>query len=357
VDEDAATVAERSNVLRPEHLSEVRSFLHGVRPKPGVHQPELVRRITANHAKPAQPHRALVEHLRQDIRDFKHKLGATRAVMIFCGSTEAYRPPTSATSSLAALERALDASDVAVTPSLLYAYAALMENVPFANGTPNRTVETRALQELALERAVPIAGRDFKTGQTMMKTVIAPALRARMLGLRGWFSTNILGNRDGEVLDDPANFRSKELTKSGVLDAILPSDEFPELYGEVSHKVSIHYYPPRGDEKEGWDNVDLFGWLGYPMQLKINFLCRDSILAAPLVLDLALFLDLASRMQRPGVQDWLSFYFKSPVARPGARVEHDLFAQLRRLEEAVRGMAERTRDVQRTRIEEPAASP
>lgn len=341
VNEDAATVAARSGVLSREHMERVGSFLGEIRPRRGVHRPDLVRRIEANHTKQAQSHRQSIEELREDIRDFKRTLGADRAVMIYCGSTEAYRPPAATQNSLAALERGLDQSDPSITPTLLYAYAAIMENVPFANGTPNRSVETLALQELATERAVPIAGRDFKTGQTLMKTVIAPALKARMLGLRGWFSTNILGNRDGEVLDDPENFRSKELTKSGVLDTILPAETYPELYGNIDHKVSIHYYPPRGDEKEGWDNIDLFGWLDYPMQIKVNFLCRDSILAAPLVLDLALLMDLASRTQRGGIQDWLSFFFKSPISRTGSDPEHDLFTQARRLEDTLRLIAER----------------
>jgi myo-inositol-1-phosphate synthase len=310
--------------------------LQAIRPKPGVHDPDFVRRIEADHVMKAGTHREKVEQLRQDIRDFKRELGADRAVMLFCASTEVYRPPGPATESLRAFERALDADDPSLSPTMLYAYAALWEDVPFINGTPNISVDTRAIQELARERGVPIAGKDFKSGQTMMKTVLAPALRARMLGLRGWFSTNILGNRDGEVLDDPQAFRSKEITKSSVLDTLLPAAMHPELYGEISHKVTIHYYPPRGDAKEGWDNVDLFGWLGYPMQIKINFLCRDSILAAPLVLDLALFADLAARQGRGGIQDWLSFYFKSPMPLPGLQPEHDLFAQLDNLETAVR---------------------
>jgi myo-inositol-1-phosphate synthase len=338
IDEDAAKVAERSEVLSRDHINQVRGTLQALRPKPGVHDPELVRRLEANHVMEAATHREKVARLRQDIRDFKRELGADRAVMLFCASTEAYRPPGPQVESLRAFERALDASDPALSPTMLYAYAALQEGVPFINGTPNVSVDTRALQELARELGVPIAGKDFKSGQTMMKTVLAPALKARMLGLRGWFSTNILGNRDGEVLDDPRAFRSKEITKSSVLETLLPAAMYPELYGEISHKVTIHYYPPRGDAKEGWDNVDLFGWLGYPMQLKINFLCRDSILAAPLVLDLALFADLAARHGRGGIQEWLSFYFKSPTPLPSLQPEHDLFAQLDDLETAVRVM-------------------
>jgi myo-inositol-1-phosphate synthase len=339
VNEDAARVADRSDVLSREHLEQVRPALERIQPRPGVHDPQRVRRIRANHVITAQHSRERLEILREDIRRFKRELGCARAVMVFCASTEAYHPPTDAVSSLKALNRALDASDPALTPTLLYACAALSEGVPFVNGTPNVSVDARAIQELAQEQGVPLAGKDFKTGQTLMKTVVAPALKARLLGLRGWFSTNILGNRDGEVLDDPQAFRSKEITKTGVLDDLLSSSQFPQLYGEISHKVSIHYYPPRGDQKEGWDNIDLFGWLGYPMQLKINFLCRDSILAAPLVLDLALFMDLASRMGRAGIQDWLSFYFKSPLPPPGRRAEQDLFVQRSQLEAALREMA------------------
>jgi len=337
-DEDGYAVAERSEVLSREHIELARGALKALKPKKGVHDPDRVRRLEANHVK-AGTHRQKVEALRQDIRDFKRELGASRAVMVFCASTEAYRAPGAAVESLRNFERALDASDPELSPTMLYAYAALCEGVPFLNGTPNVSVDTKALQELAREKRVPLAGKDFKSGQTMMKTVLAPALRARMLGLRGWFSTNILGNRDGEVLDDPQAFRSKEITKGSVLETILEGALYPELYGEISHKVTIHYYPPRGDAKEGWDNIDLFGWLGYPMQIKINFLCRDSILAAPLVLDLALLGDLAKRQGRAGLQDWLSFYFKSPMTPAGVPPEHDLFAQYHRLEATLRAMA------------------
>jgi myo-inositol-1-phosphate synthase len=260
-------------------------------------------------------------------------------VVLYTGSTETYRPAPEAGRDLDSFERALDASDPEITPTMIYAYAALSEGVPFANATPNRAVDLPALQELATARHVPIAGKDLKSGQTLLKTVIAPALKARLLGLDGWFSTNILGNRDGEVLDDPDAFRSKELTKSGVLDTILQPDVYPELYADYCHKVAIHYYPPRGDEKEGWDNVDIFGWMGYPMQIKVNFLCRDSILAAPLVLDLALFLDLARRAEWRGVQEWLSFYFKCPMAKPSLYPEHDLFIQLTKLKNTLRALA------------------
>ncbi len=340
VGENAAAVAARSAVLSEAHLAEVRVALERLSPRPGVHDPELVRRIRANHVVAERHHREKVEVLRRDIQDMKRELKADRAVMVHCGSTEGFRPLGQVHESLRAFERGLDASDPSITPTMLYAYASLSERVPFANGTPNHAVEVPALEQLARAKGVPIAGRDFKTGQTMLKTAIAPALKARLLGLKGWFSTNILGNRDGEVLDDPQCFRSKEVTKTGVLDAILEPSVHPELYGEVSHKISIHYYPPRGDAKEGWDNVDLFGWLGYPMQIKVNFLCRDSILAAPLVLDLALLLDVAARAGRSGVQDWLSFYFKSPMPAEGRPVEHDLFCQRERLDAELFALAD-----------------
>ncbi len=339
ISENAYQVAVRSGVLNDKHLEQVRPFLENIVPKKGVHNAEFVRRIEANHTKSTTSHRESIEALRQDIRDFKKELGAKRAVMVVCASVETYIGVPAFTQSLAALEKALDANDAAINPTLLYTYAALMEGVPFANATPNTSVDTPALQELARQQNVPVAGRDLKSGQTMMKTVIGPALKARLLGLDGWFSTNILGNRDGEVLDDPQAFKAKEVTKSGVLDTILQPELYPELYGKYSHKVSIHYYPPRGDAKEGWDNIDITGWLGYPMQIKVNFLCRDSILAAPLVLDIALFLDLAKRLEWKGIQEWLSFYFKSPMAHPGLPVEHDLFIQATKLKNTLRVVA------------------
>jgi myo-inositol-1-phosphate synthase len=339
ISENAYQVAVRSGVLNDKHLEQVRPFLEKIAPKKGVHNAEFVRRIEANHTKTTATHRESIEALRQDIRDFKKELGAKRAVMVVCASVETYIGVPAFTQSLAALEKALDANDASINPTLLYTYAALMEGVPFANATPNTSVDTPALQELARQQNVPVAGRDLKSGQTMMKTVIAPALKARLLGLEGWFSTNILGNRDGEVLDDPQAFKAKEVTKSGVLDTILQPEQYPELYGKYSHKVSIHYYPPRGDAKEGWDNIDITGWLGYPMQIKVNFLCRDSILAAPLVLDIALFLDLAKRLEWKGIQEWMSFYFKSPMAQPGLPVEHDLFIQATKLKNTLRVVA------------------
>ncbi|MCE9668972.1 inositol-3-phosphate synthase [Myxococcus stipitatus] len=339
ISEDAYQVAVRSGVLHDKHLEQVKPFLQGIKPKKGVHDPEFVRRIEANHAKATKTHRESIEALRQDIRDFKKELNAKRAVMVVCSSVETFRPLPDAFKSLAAFEKALDENSKDINPTALYAYAAIKEGVPFANATPNASVDTPALQELAKQEGVAIAGRDLKSGQTMMKTVIAPALKARMLGLEGWFSTNILGNRDGEVLDDPAAFKAKEVTKSSVLDTILQPELYPELYSKYSHKVSIHYYPPRGDAKEGWDNIDIIGWLGYPMQIKVNFLCRDSILAAPLVLDIALFLDLAKRLEWRGIQEWMSFYFKSPMAHPGLPVEHDLFIQLTKLKNTLRVVA------------------
>jgi myo-inositol-1-phosphate synthase len=259
-----------------------------------------------------------------------------RLVMVWCGSTEGFLRPSAVHQSLTSFEDGLAANHPEIAPSMIYAYAALKLGIPFANGAPNLTVDIPAMTELAESGRVPVCGKDFKTGQTLMKTIIAPGLKARMLGLTGWFSTNILGNRDGEVLDEPSSFRTKEESKLSVLDVILRRDLNPELYGDYVHKVNIHYYPPRGDNKEGWDNIDLFGWLGYPMQIKINFLCRDSILAAPLVLDLALFLDLASRAGMYGVQEWLSFYFKSPQTAPGLYPEHDLFIQLMKLKNTLR---------------------
>jgi myo-inositol-1-phosphate synthase len=256
--------------------------------------------------------------------------------MVWCGSTEAYQEPTAVHDSVAAFEQGLKDDDANISPSQIYAYAALQSDVPFANGAPNLSVDLPCMIELAESRGVPIAGKDFKTGQTMMKTLLAPGLKARMLGLRGWYSTNILGNRDGEVLDDPEKFKSKEVSKLGVLDTIFEPERNPDLYGDITHVVRINYYPPRGDNKEGWDNIDIFGWLGYPMQIKVDFLCRDSILAAPIVLDLALFMDLAARAGESGVQEWLSFYLKAPQPSGEAGVEHDLFIQQTKLKNTLR---------------------
>src|SRR5581483_689433 len=309
--------AKPAGVIEPALLERVRPEWEAVRPLPAAFDRQYVTRLDRPNVKRARGKRDLVEQLRTDIRAFVRSNSLERVVVLWCASTEAYMTESAAHSSLAEFERALDANDDAITPSMLYAYAALQEGVPFANAAPNLGVDTPALLELAIERHVPVAGKDLKTGQTLLKTIIAPGLKSRMLGVSGWYSTNILGNRDGEVLEDPDCFRTKEVSKKGVLDYLLQPDLYPALYGEICHQVQINYYPPRGDNKEGWDNIDLFGWLGYPMQLKINFLCRDSILAAPLVLDLALFLDLAARAGRYGIQEWLSFYFKSPMHARG----------------------------------------
>jgi myo-inositol-1-phosphate synthase len=334
--DDAYQAAVHAGVLDAAMLERLRADLEVVKPWPAVFDRRIVKRIDGPNVKRGDDKRQLVEQLRADMRGFIRARSLDRSIVIWCASTEAYLEQGPAHASLAAFEKALDANDPSVTPSMLYAYAALMEGLPFANAAPNLGVDIPALTELAGERHVPIAGKDLKTGQTLLKTIVAPGLKSRMLGVRGWYSTNILGNRDGEVLDDPACFRTKEVSKKGVLDYLLQPDLYPALYGGLCHQVQINYYPPRGDNKEGWDNIDIFGWLGYPMQLKINFLCRDSILAAPLVLDLALFLDLAQRAGRSGIQEWLSFYFKSPMHAPGLYPEHDLSIQLKKLKNTLR---------------------
>ena len=339
VSEDGEQVARRSGVLSAADLEASREALRAIRPRRGVFEAARVPRIAADHVCPATTHRERIEALRQDLRDFKRELSADRAVVVFMASVETLQPAPACGGSLADFEAGLDRTDPAISPTMLYAYAALRERTPFVNGTPNLAVELPALQALARQLGVPIAGKDFKSGQTMMKTALAPALKARLLGLEGWFSTNILGNRDGEVLDEPEAFRSKEVTKAGVLDTILQPDVYPDLYGDFTHKVSIHYYPPRGDDKEGWDSIDIFGWLRSPMQIKVNFLCKDSILAAPLALDLALFMDLAARLGWKGIQEWLSFYFKGPMAADGLYPEHDLFIQLSKLKNTLRAVA------------------
>jgi myo-inositol-1-phosphate synthase len=327
-----------ARVLEDRHLSLVRDELERIVPMKAVYSPEFVRRLRGEHVKTLRSKRDLGEAVREDIRTFKRRHGLSRAVAVWCGSTEVSIAPGEVHASLGAFERGLETSHPAISPSMIYAWACLKEGVPYANGAPNVSVDTPALQALAKDRQVPISGKDFKTGQTLVKTLVAPGLKSRMLGIRGWFSTNILGNRDGEVLDDPEAFRSKETTKLGVLETILQPDLYPELYGEMFHKVRIEYYPPRGDEKEGWDNIDLFGWLGYPMQIKIDFLCRDSILAAPIVLDLALFSDLAARAGFSGIQEWLSFYYKCPMTAPHLYPENDLFIQLMKLKNMLRWM-------------------
>ncbi len=336
IPDDAYTSCKVGGVLNYEHVEPIADFLKSLKPMPAVFDRKYVKRLEGTNIKSGKTKRDLAEQIRDDIRNFKEVNGCDRLVMIWCASTEVFIQPGPAHESLAAFERAMDQNDPAVSPAMLYAWAALMEGVPYANGAPNLALDTKALQELAEKNEVPICGKDFKTGQTMVKTVISPMLKARMLGLAGWYSTNILGNRDGEVLDDPESFKTKEESKLGVLEHILQPSVYPDLYGNVFHKVRINYYPPRGDNKEGWDNIDIFGWLNYPMQIKVDFLCRDSVLAAPLVLDLALFTDLAQRAGMSGIQEWLSFYFKSPMAAPGLNPEHDLFIQQTKLKNTLR---------------------
>ncbi len=324
---------------RHEHLEPIKGFLQGVKPMPAAFDNRYVKKLDGPNVKRSKSKRELAEQLREDIRAFKASSGADRLVMVWCGSTEVFIRPGRAHETLQAFERAMDADDPDIAPSMLYAYAAIEEGVPYANGAPNLSVDVPALEQLAADRGVPIGGKDFKTGQTLIKTVLSPAFKARMLGVAGWYSTNILGNRDGEVLDDPESFKTKEESKLGVLEHVLQPDMYPELYGKLYHKVRINYYPPRGDNKEGWDNIDVFGWCGYPMQIKVDFLCRDSILAAPIVLDLALFLDLAQRAGMKGIQEWLSFYFKTPQTAPGLYPEHDLFIQHMKLKNTLRWLA------------------
>jgi myo-inositol-1-phosphate synthase len=304
----------------------------------GVFYPGYVKRLNGTHIKAAKNKLEMVEQVREDIRTFKRDRGCDRLVAVWCGSTEVYLTPTPVHASVQAFEEGLRNDDPTISNAQIYAWACMKERVPFANGAPNLCVDFAAAWDLARECRVPTAGKDFKTGQTLMKTILAPGFKARMLGLAGWYSTNILGNRDGEVLDDPDSFKTKEVSKLGVLEHILQPEIYKELYADLVHKVRIDYYPPRGDSKEGWDNIDLFGWLGYPMQIKVNFLCRDSILAAPVVLDLALLLDLAQRADLQGTQEWLSFYFKSPMTAPGLYPEHDLFIQLMKMKNTLRWM-------------------
>ena len=339
IEDTAYEAAVKCGVLdRLAHIEPIAAELKEIEPMAAVFDQNYVRRLDGPNVKPKASKRDLAEALRQDIRDFKETHSCDRMVVIWCASTEIFLEPGPAHQDLDALEAAIDADDKSIAPSMLYAYAALKEGVPFINGAPNLTVDVPGMVELADTAGVPIAGKDFKSGQTLVKTVLAPMLKARMLGLRGWYSTNILGNRDGEVLEDPDSFRTKEETKLGVLDHILQPGLYPQLYGDVQHQVRINYYPPRGDSKEGWDNIDIVGWLGYPMQIKVDFLCRDSILAAPLALDLVLFTDLAQRAGLRGVQEWLSFYFKSPQQAPGGHPEHDLFVQQARLENTLRSL-------------------
>ena len=330
-----------ADVLQEKDYRDVADELEALRPMPGVFDNEYIRNITGDHVKSGGTKYEKMEALREDIRRFKRENGLDRVVVIWCASTEVYIQTSSVHMSPEAFEEGMRSDDPAIAPSMLYAWAAISEGAPFLNGAPNLSVDIPAMVSLAKERNVLIAGKDFKTGQTMMKTVLAPMLKARMLGLNGWFSSNILGNRDGEVLDDPGSFKTKETSKLSVLDYILDPEGNPELYGDIHHTVLINYYPPRGDNKEGWDNIDIFGWLGYPMQIKVNFLCRDSILAAPIVHDLVMFGDLAQRSGLGGIQEWFGFYFKSPMTNEGHKPMHDLFAQLDRLYEALRGIMQK----------------
>ena len=330
-EEDAYESAVHAGVLERTLLDQLKDELETIRPLKAVFDQDYVKKLSGTHVKTGSSKMDLAEQLMEDIASVKKKTGAERAVMIWCASTETFLEASDVHRDIEAFEAGLRESSPAIAPSMIYAYAAIKSDVPFANGAPNLTVDVPALTQLASDEGVPIGGKDFKTGQTWIKTILAPGLKARMLGLAGWFSSNILGNRDGEVLDDPGSFKTKEESKLSVLDYILQPELYPELYGNLYHKVRINYYPPRGDNKEGWDNIDIFGWLGYPMQIKVDFLCRDSILAAPLVLDLALFYDLAQRANFKGIQEWLSFYFKSPMVAKGLYPEHDVFIQLTKL--------------------------
>ena len=334
--DNAYQAAVRAGVLESKHLDPIKEELEAIKPMTAVFEQAYVKKLTGPNVKKGTSKADLADQLMADIKNFKEKNGCDRLVAVWCGSTEVYRKPTDVHMSLDKFEAGLKASHDDIAPSQIYAYACLKMGVPYANGAPNLSLDTPALLELARKQNMPVTGKDFKTGQTLMKTILAPGFKARMLGLEGWYSTNILGTRDGEVLDDPESFKSKEVSKLGVIDSILQPEKYPDLYGNISHVVRINYYPPRGDAKEGWDNIDIYGWMGYPMQIKVNFLCRDSILAAPIVLDLALFMDFASRAGMSGVQEWLSFYWKSPMTQDGLYPEHDLFIQLMKLKNTLR---------------------
>ncbi|MBO58985.1 MAG: inositol-3-phosphate synthase [Actinomycetota bacterium] len=328
--------ARTCGVLEEKDIAPVSSELEGIVAMDAVFDNRWVKKLDGKRVKNLDSKWDQAQALIADIEKFRVENECDRLVMVWCGSTEAFQEASEVHESVASFEAGLKSNDENIAPSQIYAYAAIMSDVPFANGAPNLALDIPCMVELAKTRGVPVAGKDFKTGQTLMKTLLAPGLKARMLGLRGWFSTNILGNRDGEVLDDPDNFKTKEVSKLGVLDTILQPESYPDLYGDIDHVVRINYYPPRGDNKEGWDNIDIFGWLGYPMQIKVDFLCRDSILAAPIVLDLALFLDLAARAEQSGVQEWLSFYLKAPQASTDAGPEHDIFIQQTKLKNTLR---------------------
>ncbi len=338
-EDDMYAAAGKAGVLERSLLEQVKPFLTSIKPRTAVFDKNYVKKLDGPNVKKGKNKKELVEQVRDDIREFQKSSGADRLVMIWCGSTETFIEAGPVHQTVDSFEKGLLANDENIAPSMIYAYAAMREGVPFANGAPNLTVDIPVMQELSRKNDAPICGKDYKTGQTLIKTILAPGFKARMLGLSGWFSTNILGNRDGEVLDDPGSFKTKEESKLSVLEHILQPDLYPELYGNIYHKVRINYYPPRGDNKEGWDNIDIFGWLGYPMQIKVDFLCRDSILAAPIVLDVLLFLDLAKRssaLRGIGIQEWLSFYFKSPMTAPGLYPEHDLFIQSMKLKNTLR---------------------
>ena len=335
-EEDAYEAAIHAGVLERDLVTQLKPELQAVKPMKAVFDQHYVKRLNGTHIKKGANKMELAEQLVEDIENFKRTAECDRIVMVWCASTEIFMHAGDSHRDLKSFEAAMRENHESIAPSMIYAYAALKSGVPFANGAPNLTVDVPALTKLAVDQGVPVCGKDFKTGQTLMKTMIAPGLKSRLLGLHGWFSTNILGNRDGEVLDDPESFKTKEESKLSVLEYILQPDVYPALYKDFSHIVRINYYPPRGDNKEGWDNIDIFGWLGYPMQIKIDFLCRDSILAAPIVLDLALFMDLAKRAGMKGIQEWLSFYFKSPMTAPDLYPEHDLFIQLMKLKNTLR---------------------
>ena len=328
--------ARTCGVLDEKDIAPVSSELEGIVAMDAVFDNRWVKKLDGQRVKNLDSKWDQAQALMADIEKFRVDNECDRLIMVWCGSTEAFQEASAVHESVDSFEAGLKSNDENIAPSQIYAYASIMSGVPFANGAPNLALDIPCMVELAKSRGVPVAGKDFKTGQTLMKTLLAPGLKARMLGLRGWFSTNILGNRDGEVLDDPDNFKTKEVSKLGVLDTILQPDSYPDLYGDIDHVVRINYYPPRGDNKEGWDNIDIFGWLGYPMQIKVDFLCRDSILAAPIVLDLALFLDLAARADQSGVQEWLSFYLKAPQASTDAGPEHDIFIQQTKLKNTLR---------------------
>jgi len=336
--DNAYLAAKNAGVLSNEDLAKVKPFLSKIKPMKAAFDKEYVKRLDGTYVKKAKNKYELALQIKEDIANFKKTSRATRLVTCWCGSTEVFIKAEDVHSTPEKFIEGMKNNHPAIAPSMLYAWASVTSGVPFANGAPNLTVDIPAMQKLALDHNVAVCGKDFKTGQTLMKTILAPGFKARMLGLEGWYSTNILGNRDGEVLDDPGSFKTKEESKLGALEYILQPQLYPELYGKIHHKVRINYYPPRGDNKEGWDNIDIFGWLNYKMQIKVDFLCRDSILAAPIVLDLVLFLDLAQRAGFRGIQEWLSFYFKSPMTGPELYPEHDLFIQSMKLKNTLRWM-------------------